>query len=375
MSPHLEKPMRDTRCNYNFLKTHDTLEHSVRTDVFSVDFLKQTMLNDIQFKGIIARAVGKPFEERHSISEDDLLSFVISSENVSSSELLERLRVLLLPIAKKGERWESVVSRRLRRSYMEKAEQLVNKVSALTSGMNLGEAFSIEGWKSFSSESRFAEFSEAGGFVLKTPRKRKSSPLSTSLFFQERYVRGKRRCVFGLLEARRAESPGGMEQVFRHLVSAQLENAPNLVMKLEHLCLGEANLIWGEVNEENIQFLHLGGGALLLVRTDGSWAVLSDGNDVYLGGLTQRVSSRNGVKIVPIIDISKMLCTQALGSVGMVLVLSESAFKTWNLNPPSALPSRPKEALEAVERIVREGSKKLGRKLQKQDPGVLIMTV
>ncbi|MDD5337088.1 MAG: hypothetical protein PHS02_01245, partial [Candidatus ainarchaeum sp.] len=85
------------------------------------------LLQDVQYKGIVARAIGKDFGEREYIGQKDLEKLMMLSELNPKFE--KQMEVKLLPIMKQGRKWEDKESTRLRKNYMEKSQQLLDILS------------------------------------------------------------------------------------------------------------------------------------------------------------------------------------------------------------------------------------------------------
>jgi serine/threonine protein phosphatase PrpC/protein-tyrosine-phosphatase len=177
--------------------------------------LNERVLSDMQFRGIVTRAVGREFHERIHIAKQDIDRFALVY-SMDKSRFRAQVRARLIPLMKRGHQWESPQSRRLRCDYFESADKLFGMFDNCELNSDFfteGAAIEIAGVPSLKME--YLEFCSAAGLVDKKPRKRKEDPAGDALFFQELFHRGERAALFGvfdgLVEARGDESkPSGI---------------------------------------------------------------------------------------------------------------------------------------------------------------------
>ncbi len=358
-------------------------------DIDDFERLYNHVLDDAQYKGIIARTIKNKLEERDKISKEDLLSFIILSDKSDGpSTFLERIKVKLLPIAKKGEKWESVTSRRLRTRYMEKAEHLVSMVLKFSPKQRVGEAFTIDGTKAFGKEVRMAEFSDAYALAFKAPRKRKSSPLTSSLFFKEFYDGKKRAVVFGMMEGKGREGPTLSSFMLNHLNQQGHEQnilTSSLLLFEEKSVedgLEGGNLCWGFVEGKQLTLMHVGQGEVFLITKERRAKVISSGSEIGLGMMAQRISGKRGKKIVPIYDPASFISKHDLSEGAFLLVLNEGACKAlhnYNQELQQLIEnltfSEPMDFIKSLEKKIKEGAKLKPSSLEKLDPAILLFAI
>ncbi|MBU0586887.1 hypothetical protein KJ780_05225 [Candidatus Micrarchaeota archaeon] len=174
------------------------------------------VLEDMQYKGIIARAVGKEFEEREYISVSDLQKLMSLAE--LDENLRRKVEFKLIPLRKKGKKWEHRESKKLRKQYISKSDQLFEIISKFQfNGISKSEEIFLSGASIFDKTSAYLEFSSAAAVVDKCPRKRKTTKASGSILFREIYVDGERGAVFALFD-------GFDERGFEYLPSSIAAN-------------------------------------------------------------------------------------------------------------------------------------------------------
>ena len=174
------------------------------------------VLGDVQYKGIIARAVGKEFGEREFINEKDLQKLMMLSE--LNLELKKEVEIKLIPIIKKGSKWEDRESRNLRKVYVKKSVQLFDILSKFQfNNITQSEEIFLCGSSVFDKASAYLDFSSAAALVDKGPRKRKTTKASGSVFFREIFVEGERGTMFALFD-------GFDERGFEYLPSSIAAN-------------------------------------------------------------------------------------------------------------------------------------------------------
>jgi len=358
-------------------------------DMDDFEIFCNEVLNDIQYKGIIARTVKNKLEERDKIDKEDLLSFIIlSDKNNGTSSFLEKIKVKLLPIAKKGEKWESVTSRRLRKKYMEKAEHLVMMVTKFAPKQRVGEAFSIDGTKAFGKEVRTAEFSDAYALSFKAPRKRKSSPLTSSLFFKELYDGKKRAVAFGTMEGKGRKGSIFSSFMLNHLNQQRYEEntlTSSLLLFEEKSAedgLDGGNLCCGFVEGKQLTLMHVGQGMVFLITKERKVKLISSGSEIGLGMIAQRISGKRGKKIVPIYDPASFISKHDLNDGAFLLVLNEGACRAlYNHNQElrqlieDKSSSEPMDFIKFLEKRIKEGAKLRPSSLEKLDPAILLFAV
>jgi hypothetical protein len=159
----------------------------------------QEVLGDIQYKGIVARALGREFEEREYISESDLQKLMMLSE--INANFRSEVAVKLIPIMKKGRKWESKDSRRLRNQYIDKSHKLFEILSKFEfNNVAQSEEIFLKGDSIFDKTSAYLDFSSAAALVDKGPRKKKTTKASGSAYFREIYLDGARGALFALFD-------------------------------------------------------------------------------------------------------------------------------------------------------------------------------
>lgn len=162
--------------------------------------LHERVLSDIQYKGIVARAVGKSFEERCFVAKKDMDRFALIY-NMDRARSRVDVMNRLIALMKKGHAWESSQSRRLRRQYKEKAAQLLDMLDRC----DFNEEFFADGAVIELADiteltSEHLEFCSASAIVDKKPKKKGEVKSGDAAFFQELYHRGKRAAVFGIFD-------------------------------------------------------------------------------------------------------------------------------------------------------------------------------
>ncbi|MBI2079935.1 hypothetical protein HYT84_04155 [Candidatus Micrarchaeota archaeon] len=157
-------------------------------------------LEDIQFRGIITRGIGKEFWERIKLSKKDFDRFALIYK-MNPSKFRVEVRRRLIPVMKRGYDWESTQSRRLRREYMTKTDHLCELLDQCDINDDFfadGALIEIAG--SVDKTSEYLEFCSAAAVVDKKPRKRKEDASGDAVFFQELFQRGKRSAIFGVFD-------------------------------------------------------------------------------------------------------------------------------------------------------------------------------
>lgn len=171
------------------------------TELIRPDFAKTAneVLQDVQYKGIVARAIGKRFEEREFINEKDLEKLMMLSE--LNPNFTKAVEVKLIPIMKKGKKWEDKESRKLRKHYIKKSHELFDILSKFKfEGILKSEEIFLNSGNIYDKTSAYLDFASAVALVNKGVRKRNYTKVSCSIYFREIYLSGTRGVIFGLFD-------------------------------------------------------------------------------------------------------------------------------------------------------------------------------
>lgn len=159
----------------------------------------EKVLGDVQYTGILARVLGKDFERR-IVDAKDFEKFA-SVYNIDPRGTRVRTIINLIPIYKRGYKWHSIHSKRLRKKYMEKAKMLFNIAERVDiNSIFIAGGIEIHGRDVLRKEEGGTEFDNAYAVVEKKPRKRRTSGSSISLLLHEMYFGRRRVITFGMFE-------------------------------------------------------------------------------------------------------------------------------------------------------------------------------
>lgn len=162
--------------------------------------LSEKIAQDTQFSGIVSLGIGKEFHERTKIAKKDIDRFALIY-SMGRTKLRAEIRKRLIPVMKRGYEWESPQSRRLRKSYMEKADLLfTNFDNCELNSEFFQEGAAIEISEVLGKTLEHLEFCSAAGLVDKKPRARKNGRGADGVYFQEFYNRGTRIVLFGVFD-------------------------------------------------------------------------------------------------------------------------------------------------------------------------------
>ncbi len=304
------------------------------TEALRPDFSRtaKEVLQDVQYKGIVARALGREFEEREFISESDLQKLMMLSElNTNFSREVE---VKLIPIMKKGRKWEDRESVKLRRQYVKKSHDLLDILSKFQfNGLDQSQEIFLSGDSIFDKASAYLDFSSAAALVDKGPRKRKSTKASGSVYFGEAYIGGERGALFALfdgfdergLEALPSSLAAGMFRESAKGIGKEADVLPALEdfarradAKISESVRGfcGTSASCGMVLGKKLYYVNVGSGRIYGVTLNGEVKMLagervaaspSDKDQLYselkypylyLGGFTQRIKGKKSFRMV-----------------------------------------------------------------------------
>ncbi len=177
-------------------------KENIKEEIYqNLEETTKKILEDIQYKGIIARVLKKNFEEREFIGEKEWQELILLKDLMKNKDLKKTFEIQILPIAKKGYKWEDKQSKRLRKRYIKKAHKLAEIIENLSlEGISNAEEILLKSEEIYEKTTAFLEFSNAVGLVDKGPKRKKKTPVSLSLLFKEMYFSGERALVFGLFE-------------------------------------------------------------------------------------------------------------------------------------------------------------------------------
>jgi hypothetical protein len=298
----------------------------------------EKVLSDAQYAGILARVVGKDFEKR-MVDERDFERFV-SMYGIDPAITRARTIMKLIPVYKKGYKWHSIHSRRLRKKYMEKAEMLFNIAERIDlNSLILGDSIEIYAKDVLKTEERGTEFNNAYAVVEKRPRKKRTSRPSVSLFYREMYFAKQRIVAFGIFDgmkegkAKEHDISSFTLDVFKSytelfrtkpnegnglsLLESFAKEADALISeRFDGGCEALAGFVFGnkaDVLKIGSQRLYgISGSAKCLTTDDGISGLVEIGERVstreflkerkvpfaYLGGFSQRVNGKNILKVL-----------------------------------------------------------------------------
>lgn len=288
------------------------------------------VLQDVQYKGIVARALGRDFEEREYISETDLQKLMMLAE--LNQNLEKDVEVKLAPIMKKGHKWEDKASRNLRKKYAAKSHQLFDMLSKFKfNGVTQSEEIFLKGNEIFDKASAYLDFASAVALVDKGPRKRKSTKASGSVHFREIYIDGKRGALFALFDGfdergfesvpsslaadmfRESAKTIGSESGLMHLLENFAKNADAKISESVKGFTG-TSATCGIVIEKKLHYINIGNNFIYGVRLNGEVEKIVGENIVardaeelyselkypyyYLGSFTQRMKGKKSFRVI-----------------------------------------------------------------------------
>ncbi|VVB98526.1 Uncharacterised protein [uncultured archaeon] len=305
------------------------------TELLKPDFSRtaQEVLGDIQYKGIVARALGREFEEREYISESDLQKLMMLSEINGNFE--NEVAVKLIPIMKRGRKWESKDSKRLRTQYIQKSHKLFEILSKFEfNNMAQSEEIFLRGDSIFDKTSAYLDFSSAAALVDKGPRKKKSTKASGSAYFREIYLNGARGALFALFDGfdergfeslpsslaleefkERAKTIAKEEDILAALEAFAKAADARISEKVKGFCGTSATC--GIAIGKKLYYVNIGNNRIYGITAAGETAKLA-GDDVsagqsggleelyselrypyfYLGGFTQRIKGKRSFRVI-----------------------------------------------------------------------------
>ncbi|MFA5077364.1 MAG: PP2C family serine/threonine-protein phosphatase [Candidatus Micrarchaeia archaeon] len=290
------------------------------------------LLQDVQYKGIVARAIGRGFEEREYISQKDLEKLMMLSE--LDPGFGKQIEVKLIPIMKKGRRWEDKESTRLRKEYVKKSQQLLDILSKFQfGGFTKSEEIYLSGDKIFDKTSAYLDFASAVALVDKGVRKRRATKASGSAYFREVYLNGKRGAVFGLFDGfdergleylpssmslaifKESVQHLGSEDALLGILEGFMRNADAKISENVRGFCG-ASATCGMVFGKKLYYANVGNSRIYGVKANGAVEKLV-GDEVasglgnreqfhselkypyfYLGGFTQRMKGKKSFRVI-----------------------------------------------------------------------------
>lgn len=341
-------------------KRVSTLSDNIERDISE---LEQRVLSDVQFKGIIARALRKEFEARDQLTREEFLRFVLEHSRGD----VEVLKALLLPIKKKGYPWEHPLSRRVRQRYVEKVEELMRLLVSLNPNYSVGDSFEIRGGeRSDAIIEEWAEFGSAASCVMKAPRRHRRSQLCISTFFKELFDNEGRRVEVVLVENHNKR--GDVADRVLDIVKRGWDE--RLLWELENVCERcETSLIHVKVDGGRAQVLHIGEGKVWFVGED--VVTLSEGSDVKIGKLAQHIRGKHKKNIL-MFSLEQFI-RSARVQRGWIVVSSSLTASLIESHLSDLKSVRDvKEAYELLLNVIKEGVR--GKK-GVPDPGFVIMYV
>lgn len=289
------------------------------------------VLQDVQYAGIVARALGKDFGEREFIGEKDLQKLMMLSD--LDQNFQKQMEVKLLPIMKEGRKWEDKESKNLRKSYIKKSHKLLDILSKFSfEGMTESEEIFLKGDAIFDKASAHLDFSSAVALVDKGPRKRKMTKSSGSIYFREVYLGGERGALFSLFDGfdeRGFESlPSSLAvEMFRDS-GKDIPSEKDALLTLESFArkadarISESvrgfcgtSATCGLVTGKKLHYINIGNNRIYGVKLNGEVHKLA-GDEIaaqqskdelysqlkypylYLGGFTQRIKGKKSFRVV-----------------------------------------------------------------------------
>lgn len=354
------------------------------------------VLKDIQYAGIVARALGKDFEEREFINEKDLHKLMMLTD--TNQNLQKQIEVKLIPIMKKGKKWEDKESKNLRKIYIKKSHKLFDILSKFNfEGITESEEIFLRGDSIFDKTNVHLDFSSAVALVDKGPGKRKMTKLSCSIYFREVYLNSLRGAIFSLFDG---FDEHGLESLSSSLAlemfknnSKEISSEKDLLVFLENFAkkadakISEnisgffgVSATCGIVVDKKLYYLNIGSNRIYGITINGKIQKLV-GEEIpvhanksefysqlkypyfYLGGFTQRIKGKKSFRVVHtnfklsaphlgIIDVSQFTNLFIANSGVWKSIISFKARKIEsNESRFEEVLSRARNSLDAMERM------------------------
>lgn len=280
-----------------------------------LDFEKevQEITKDISFKGIIARALGKNFEEREFINSEDIKKLITLMQ--LDQNLEKEVEIKLIPIMKRGKKWEDKESRRLRKKYFEKNRELFRILSKFEfKDLRKTEEILLLGDKAFDKSTAYLDFPSAVSLIDKAPRKKSKSKITNSTYFRESFNNNERLLVFGVFDSV-SENPS-LSSLAARLWSEKSKNyrkedgikfLENVTKELDREVGIEIkscgiNATFGIVENKEMSYVNLGGNKIYGIEKSGKIESLFKNEEImplfYLGCFTQKIKGKSGTKYV-----------------------------------------------------------------------------
>lgn len=161
-------------------------------------------LADLYYRSLITLSLGKNFSERTEINKKEVERFTLLY-NTDPGNVKFNAYTGIIPLKKKGHKWESKPSKAIRKKYRTNADKMFERLRVCDFGSENVNSGVIELVDIPYKTVDHLEFSSAAALVDKKPHKRLNHNSGDAVYFKDFYLNGKRAMLFGVFDALSAE--------------------------------------------------------------------------------------------------------------------------------------------------------------------------
>ena len=285
----------------------------------------------------------------------------------------------IIPIQKKGYKWEDMPSRQLRKRFRLKADELISLASQF-SDITI-KNFSIDAKFVYSEESIKDQFGDVSAFSMKKSKKRKDERAGISILFNRSFIKNKESNViffnssidekhhnewqsssyllekiFKIVQDYRGARSNPKEMIKQFLLSSNYE--------LANLFNHKSSVLFGVKNGKEIEYINW--GEINLYVYDGEkFKLIDEGDEIHLGSAVQVIKGRGGKRVIDLLH-PEMIKTKKVVLDGAVAVL----IATKNLD--SVIRGKRRIRFKTADELIEKLKKKAAKLKKNGDCGALM---
>ncbi len=312
------------------------------------------------------------------IEEEHIDEFFVHYENLGYG-LKPMIYRKIIPIQKKGYKWEDMPSKQLRRKFRNKTDELISIVSQFSN--TIVKNFSIDAKFVYDNESIKDQFGDISAFSMKKAKKRKEERSGISILFNRSFNKNKESNVIFLnsshdekhhnewqsstylleriteiTQTYKGIGNNGSKMIKQFIINTNYEIAEKFNQK--------SSLFLGVKTGNEIEYINW--GEFNVYVYDGEeFQLIDEGEDFYLGSAVQIIKGKGGKRIIDLLDPG-MIKTKKMKIEGFIAVLICSK------NLDSVLRGKRKIRFKSADELIEKLKKKATKIRKNGDSGALM---